>query len=46
MYGCKNPYPVATSSAFYYVANGQAWSRCASEAQVTTGSVGQVLAVG
>jgi len=43
MYGCKNPYPVATSSAFYYVANGQAWSRCASEAQVTTGSVGQVV---
>jgi hypothetical protein len=43
MYGCRNPYPVATSSAFYYVANGQAWSRCASEAQVTTGSVGQVV---
>ena len=43
MYGCKNPYPVVTSSAFYYVANGQAWSRCASEAQVTTGSVGQVV---
>jgi Lipoprotein LpqB beta-propeller domain/Sporulation and spore germination len=45
MYDCKNPYPVATSSAFYYVANGQAWSRCASEAQVTTGSVGQVVPV-
>src|SRR5690348_2188129 len=30
MYDCKNPYPAATSSAFYYVANGQAWSRCAS----------------
>ena len=45
MYDCKNPYPVATSSAFYYVANGQAWSRCASEAQVTTGSVGRVVPV-
>ena len=45
MYDCKNPYPVATSSAFYYVANGQAWSRCASEAQVTTGSVGVVVPV-
>ncbi len=45
MYDCKNPYPVATSSAFYYVANGQAWSRCASEAQVTTGSVGLVVPV-
>ncbi len=43
MYDCKNPYPAATSSAFYYVANGQAWSRCASEAQVTTGSVGTVV---
>lgn len=45
MYDCKNPYPAATSSAFYYVANGQAWSRCASESQVTTGSVGQVVPV-
>ena len=45
MYECKNPYPVATSSAFYYVANGQAWFRCASEAQVTTGSVGVVVPV-
>ena len=45
MYDCKNPYPAATSSAFYYVANGQAWSRCASEAQVTTGSVGVVVPV-
>jgi WD40 repeat protein len=42
MYECKNPYPLATSSTFYYVANGQAWSRCASEAQVTTGMVGMV----
>jgi hypothetical protein len=45
MYDCKNPYPVATSSSFYYVANGQAWSRCASEAQATTGSVGEVVPV-
>jgi len=45
MYDCKNPYPAASSSAFYYVANGQAWSRCASEAQVTTGSVGMIVPV-
>jgi len=45
MYDCKNPYPVATSSSFYYVANGQAWSRCASEVQATTGTVGQVVPV-
>jgi len=45
MYDCKNPYPVATSSSFYYVANGQAWSRCASETQATTGAVGQVVPV-
>ena len=44
-YECKNPYPAAASSAFYYVANGQAWSRCAAETQVTTGSVGQVVPV-
>jgi Lipoprotein LpqB beta-propeller domain/Sporulation and spore germination len=44
MYDCKNPYPLATSSAFYYVDNGQAWSRCASESQVmTSGSIGAVL---
>jgi hypothetical protein len=43
MYGCKNPYPSASSSAFYYVGNGQAWSRCAPESQVMTGSIGSVL---
>jgi Lipoprotein LpqB beta-propeller domain/Sporulation and spore germination len=44
MYSCKNPYPLATSSAFYYVGNEQAWSRCASESQVmTNGSIGSVL---
>jgi hypothetical protein len=43
MYSCKNPYPLATSSAFYYVDNGQAWFRCASESQVMTGSIGTVL---
>src|SRR6266704_3753824 len=45
MYECKNPYPLASFSMFYYVANGQAWSRCASEAQVTTGTVGMVQPV-
>src|SRR6201989_1863136 len=45
MYECKNPYPLAASSTFYYVANGQAWSRCASETQVTTGMVGSVQPV-
>jgi sporulation and spore germination protein len=45
MYDCKNPYPRAASPVFYYVANGQAWSRCASEAQVTTGFVGPVAPV-
>ena len=45
MYGCKNPYPPANSQAFYYVNNGQAWSRCASENQVTTGFIGMVLPV-
>jgi hypothetical protein len=45
MYSCKNPYPPANSQAFYYVNNGQAWSRCASESQVTTGSIGMVLPV-
>jgi len=45
MYECMNPYPLFASSAFYYVANGQAWSRCASEAQVTTGSVGLIFPV-
>jgi len=45
LYGCKNPYPPANSQAFYYVANEQAWSRCASWSQVTTGSIGMVLPV-
>jgi len=45
MYSCKNPYPAANSQAFYYIANGQAWSRCASETQVTSGSIGMVLPV-
>ena len=45
MYECKNPYPLAPSSTFYYVGNGQAWSRCASETQVTTGMMGAVLPV-
>jgi hypothetical protein len=45
MYECNNPYPLGASSTFYYVANGQAWSRCASEAQVTTGFVGLIFPV-
>jgi hypothetical protein len=45
MYGCYNPYPVAKSSAFYYVGGGQAWFRCASESQVMTGSIGPVVPV-
>lgn len=45
MYRCKNPYPTATSSAFYYTANGQAWTRCASQSQVMAGNVGVVQAV-
>lgn len=45
MYLCKNPYPLAKSSAFYYAANGQAWTRCASQAQVISGNVGAVQAV-
>ena len=45
MYRCKDPYPAATSSAFYYAASGQAWTRCASQSQVISGSVGVVQAV-
>jgi Lipoprotein LpqB beta-propeller domain/Sporulation and spore germination len=45
VYECMNPYPLVASSTFYYVANEQAWSRCASEAQVTTGSVGLIFPV-
>jgi hypothetical protein len=45
MYRCKDPYPAATSPAFYYAANGQAWTRCASQSQVMAGNVGVVQAV-
>ena len=45
MYRCKNPYPAATSSAFYYAANGQAWARCVPQSQVMTGNVGVVQPV-
>ena len=45
MYSCYNPYPAAASTSFYYVGNGQAWSRCASESQVTAGSISSVVAV-
>ena len=43
MYGCYNPYPAATSAAYYYAGNGQAWSRCAPESQVMTGSIGSIV---
>src|SRR6266566_359672 len=43
MYECKNPYPSSAPSTFYYVANEQAWFRCASETQVTAGAVGAVM---
>lgn len=45
MYGCYDPYPAATSAAFYYAVDGQAWSRCAPESQVMTGSIGPAVAV-
>ena len=45
MYGCYNPYPTAAPGSFYYVGNRQAWSRCASESQVTEGSIGSVVPV-
>jgi hypothetical protein len=45
MYRCKNPYPTAASSAFYYTATGQAWTRCASQSQVMAGNVGVVQPV-
>src|SRR6266700_7690117 len=45
MYSCYNPYPAATSAAFYYVGNGPAWSRCASESQVMTGLIGSIVPV-
>ena len=45
MYNCYNPYPTAASTSFYYVGNGQAWSRCASESAVTEGSISSVVPV-
>jgi hypothetical protein len=45
MYSCYNPYPTVASTSFYYVAHGQAWSRCAAESQVTEGSISSVVAV-
>ena len=45
MYECYNPYPTAASTSFYYVGNGQAWSRCASESAVTEGSISSVVPV-
>ncbi len=45
MYECRNPYPAATSSAFFYTVNGQAWTRCASQSQVISASVGAIQPV-
>ena len=45
MYDCFNPYPAGASANFYYVNNGQAWSRCAPENQVTQGLIGPVAPV-
>ena len=45
MYGCYNPYPAPAPTSFYYVGNRQAWSRCASESQVTAGSISSVVPV-
>ncbi len=45
MYRCKNPYPAATSSAFYYAASGQAFTRCTPQSQVMAGNVGVIQPV-
>jgi hypothetical protein len=45
MYSCYGPYPAAAPASFYYVGNGQAWSRCAPQSQVNQGSIGSVVAV-
>jgi hypothetical protein len=45
MYRCKNPYPAATSAAFYYAASGQAVTRCAPQSQVMAGNVSLVQPV-
>jgi len=45
MYNCYDPYPAAASSSFYYVGNGQAWSRCAPESAVTEGSISSAVPV-
>jgi len=45
MYNCYDPYPAAASTSFYYVGNGQAWSRCASESVVHEGSISSVVPV-
>jgi len=43
-YQCENPYLSAPAS-FYYVNQGQSWSRCGSEAYALKGSIGSVLPV-
>jgi hypothetical protein len=45
MYSCYKPYPTVASASFYYVGQGQAWSRCALESQVTAGTIGRVVPV-
>ena len=41
-YQCLNPYLSAPAS-FYYVNQGQSWSRCGSESQARQGSIGAVI---
>ncbi len=41
-YQCYNPFP-ATSTSFYYVNAGQAWSRCGTKKQALKGSIGTVV---
>jgi Lipoprotein LpqB beta-propeller domain/Sporulation and spore germination len=41
-YACYNPYPSSPAS-FYYVEDGQSWSRCGSQVLGTQGSVGSAV---
>jgi hypothetical protein len=43
-YPCYNPYPSQPAS-FSFTSHGQVWSRCAAEASVQRGQVGQVVSV-
>ena len=41
-YQCLNPY-LSTPASFYYVNQGQSWSRCGSESQARQGAIGAVI---